>query len=36
MPISSVSGIDLPDVRLVSDPYLTDCNKIKLPKLEEE
>lgn len=36
MPISSVNGMDLPDVRLVFDPYLTDFNNIKLSKLEEE
>lgn len=36
MLISSVSGMDLPDVKLVFDPYLTDFNNIELPKLEEE
>lgn len=35
MPISSISGMDLTDVKLIFDPYLTDFNNIKSPKLEE-
>jgi len=36
LPISAVNGTDLPDVRLVSDPDLTDSNNVKFPKLEKK